>query len=81
MRLFFSGHGWLARPDRAWYRTGMKNRPVTIAIHYESYGAQWREMLADGLPGYEIRLWPDWGDLATIDYAIAWTPPHGLLQK
>lgn len=59
----------------------MKNRPVTIAIHYESYGKQWREMLAESLPGFEIRLWPDWGDLATIDYAIAWTPPYGLLQK
>lgn len=59
----------------------MQGNPVTVAIHYSSYGAQWRDMLAERLVGFEIRLWPDWGNLAEIDYAIAWTPPDGLLMR
>ena len=59
----------------------MRSNPVTVAIHYSSYGAQWRDMLAERLAGFEIRLWPEWGNLEEIDYAIAWTPPDGLLMR
>jgi len=59
----------------------MQKCPVIIAIHYTSYGAQWRDLLAERLTNCEIRLWPDWGDLAEIDYAVAWTPPDGLLRQ
>lgn len=59
----------------------MRKNPLTIAIHYANYGAQWRDLLAERLPDFEIRLWPEWGDLADIDYAVAWTPPDGLLRQ
>ena len=59
----------------------MAKRPSIIGIHYSSYGDQWRNMLSQILDNeFEIRLWPDWGDLSEIDYAIAWKPPHGLLR-
>lgn len=59
----------------------MQSDPVTVAVHYSSYGAQWRDMLAERLAGFEIRLWPEWGNLEEIDYAVAWTPPDGLLMR
>ena len=58
----------------------MQAHPVTVAIHYKSYGEQWRALLDQRLNDFDIRLWPDWGDLHEIDYAVVWTPSHGLLQ-
>ena len=31
------------------------------------------------MPGLEIRIWPDIGDPAEIDYALVWRPEPGLL--
>ena len=33
------------------------------------------------LPEVEIRLWPDLGDPAEIDYAFVWHPPAGLFAR
>ncbi|MEM7225367.1 MAG: glyoxylate/hydroxypyruvate reductase A [Pseudomonadota bacterium] len=31
-------------------------------------------------PELDVRIWPDAGDLAEIDYALVWKPPRGLLK-
>jgi glyoxylate/hydroxypyruvate reductase len=43
--------------------------------------ARWRPVLADVLPEYEIRFWPDLGDPAAIAYALVWQPEPGLLAS
>ncbi len=45
----------------------------------EAATARWRPLLADLLPGHDIRFWPDIGDVSAIDYALVWHPPPGLL--
>ncbi len=39
----------------------------------------WRAALARDLPAMELRVWPEVGDPAEIDYALVWKPPPGLL--
>ena len=41
--------------------------------------ARWRPLLAELLPGHEIRYWPEIGDRKAIDYALVWHPEPGLL--
>jgi glyoxylate/hydroxypyruvate reductase len=41
--------------------------------------ARWRGQLDRLLPGLAVRLWPDIGDPAEIDYALVWRPEPGLL--
>lgn len=41
--------------------------------------ARWSERLAQAMPGLDIRLWPQIGDPAAIDYALVWKPESGLL--
>ena len=40
---------------------------------------RWRARLGALMPGLEIRVWPDIGDPAEIDYALVWRPEPGLL--
>ena len=41
--------------------------------------ARWSAELARLMPGLDIRLWPQIGDPAAIDYALVWRPEPGLL--
>jgi glyoxylate/hydroxypyruvate reductase A len=41
----------------------------------------WVPAFARGLPAVEVRLWPDIGDPAEIDYAFVWHPPAGLFPR
>lgn len=41
----------------------------------------WLARFAASAPGLEIRLWPDLGDEAEIDYVFIWDPPPGLLAR
>jgi glyoxylate/hydroxypyruvate reductase A len=43
--------------------------------------ARWRPHLAAGLPGQDIRIWPEIGDKAAIDYALVWLPEPGMLAS
>jgi len=43
--------------------------------------ARWRPLLGALLPEHEIRFWPEIGDKATIEYALVWHPPAGLLAS
>ena len=41
----------------------------------------WVPALKKWLPGLEVRVWPDLGDKAAIDYALVWKPAPGLLAS
>ena len=41
----------------------------------------WVPALEAELPGLDVRVWPDIGDPAAIQYALAWNPKPGLLAS
>ena len=41
----------------------------------------WRDEIAKRRPGLEFRAWPEVGEVAEIDYALVWKPPHGDLAR
>ena len=41
--------------------------------------ARWSAELARLMPGLDIRVWPQIGDPAAIDYALVWRPEPGML--
>ena len=43
--------------------------------------ARWKPQLTRLMPELEVRIWPDIGDPATIDYALVWRPEPGLLAS
>ncbi len=43
--------------------------------------ARWKPQLARLMPELEVRIWPEVGDLADIDYALVWQPEPGLLAS
>jgi glyoxylate/hydroxypyruvate reductase A len=40
----------------------------------------WAEALGKCDPELEVRVWPESGDPAEIEYALVWKPPQGLLK-
>jgi glyoxylate/hydroxypyruvate reductase A len=44
-------------------------------------GARWKPRLARLMPELEVRVWPELGDPADIDYALVWRPEPGLLAS
>jgi glyoxylate/hydroxypyruvate reductase A len=43
--------------------------------------ARWQPQLTRLMPGLEVRIWPEIGDPAEIDYALVWRPDPGLLAS
>ena len=43
--------------------------------------ARWKPRLARLMPELEVRIWPEIGDPAEIDYALVWRPEPGLLAS
>jgi glyoxylate/hydroxypyruvate reductase len=43
--------------------------------------ARWKPQLSRLMPELEVRLWPQIGDPADIDYALVWRPEPGLLAS
>ena len=43
--------------------------------------ARWKPQLARLMPDLEVRIWPEIGDPAEIDYALVWRPEPGLLAS
>ena len=43
--------------------------------------ARWKPQLARLMPELEVRIWPEIGDPAEIDYALVWCPEPGLLAS
>jgi glyoxylate/hydroxypyruvate reductase A len=44
-------------------------------------GHAWARIFAEQAPDIEFHLWPETGDLAAVEYLIAWEPPPGLLDS
>src|SRR3977135_1498706 len=44
-------------------------------------GRNWARIFAAEAPDIEFHLWPQTGDLAAVEYLIAWEPPPGLLAS
>src|SRR6266567_4295850 len=43
-------------------------------------GRAWARIFAEQAPDIEFHLWPETGDLAAVEYLVAWQPPPGLLS-
>ena len=43
--------------------------------------ARWKPQLGRLMPELEVRVWPEVGDPADIDYALVWRPEPGLLAS
>jgi len=43
--------------------------------------ARWQPHFARLMPELEVRVWPEVGDCAAIDYALVWQPEPGLLAS
>src|SRR5215471_8791905 len=65
------------------------NRPrssegIAMALLFRSTvdsEARWKPQLTRLMPELEVRIWPDIGDPAEIDYALVWRPEPGLLAS
>lgn len=54
--------------------------PVLLFRSPSDPSGTWRQALESALPGLEIRVWPDIGDPADIDYALIWAAPDRMLH-
>lgn len=53
---------------------------MALLFQAEGWDAEpWLEALSRHAPQIELRLWPDMGEVADIDFALVWKPPQGLL--
>lgn len=54
---------------------------MTIVVNPYSQREAWIERLGAMLPDDELRLWPDTGDAATVEFAIAWRLPRATMHS
>lgn len=55
--------------------------PVLLLACFGVDVAIWRDQIARNDAGIELRVWPDIGDPATIDYVLVWNPPPGFWSR
>ena len=41
----------------------------------------WRQWIQSELPEFDVRVYPDDGDVNDINYVAVWKHPHGILKK
>ncbi|MBL8789165.1 MAG: glyoxylate/hydroxypyruvate reductase A [Rhizobiales bacterium] len=44
-------------------------------------GGQWAAEMRKAAPALDVRVWPDMGDPATVDYVAAWLPPPNVVRS
>ena len=59
----------------------MKTAMVLLFRSSVDSTARWRTQIGGLMPELEIRVWPEIGDPADIDYALVWRPEPGLLAS
>ena len=55
-----------------------------MALLFKAYvesADSWRQALQAEAPDLDLRVWPELGAPETIDYALVWAPPRGLLAS
>src|SRR3954465_727230 len=60
------------------------NKGIAMALLFRSSvdsEARWKPQLARLMPELDVRIWPEVGDPAEIDYALVWRPEPGLLAS
>jgi glyoxylate/hydroxypyruvate reductase A len=63
-------------------RPGVSGASVAILLCTTPKARErWGPLLTAALPGREVRVWPETGDKAAIDYALVWHPEPGLLAS
>src|ERR1700745_1890384 len=66
------------------HRPNFRARVLPMALLFRSSvdsEARWKPQLARLMPELEVRIWPEIGDPAEIDYALVWRPEPGLLAS
>ena len=58
----------------------MSTRRAILYCGAGARGAAWAETVWGSTEDLELRVWPDIGDPAEIDYVVAWLLPPGLLE-
>jgi glyoxylate/hydroxypyruvate reductase A len=54
--------------------------PALLFISPQDASGVWPEALARAMPALELRVWPDAGERADIQYAVVWKPPADSLR-
>lgn len=54
---------------------------ILLHVGHPMLGTHWQAAMPALLPGLEVRQWPDAGDLAEIEYLVAYSPPAELLGQ
>jgi glyoxylate/hydroxypyruvate reductase A len=65
-------------------RRNLPHEGIAMALLFRSSidsEARWKPQLAGLMPELEVRLWPEIGDPADVDYALVWRPEPGLLAS
>lgn len=44
-------------------------------------GAEWKELIAEKVPGLAFHIWPDTGDPALVRYLAVWEPPDDMMVR
>lgn len=52
-----------------------------LVISQDKISSKLVELFASQVPGNTFHLWPEIGDPAAVEYAVAWKPPPGELAK
>src|SRR5438094_4886389 len=81
-----SGHcAMTSNDDRApIFRDLLYCKGIVMALLFRSSvdsEARWKPQLTRLMPELEVRVWPEIGDPAEIDYALVWRPEPGLLAS
>src|SRR5262245_4645139 len=88
--LIVEEQGWNVAVERHCAITDRKNRRnlpykgTVMALLFRSSvdsEARWKPQLTRLMPELEVRIWPEIGDPAEIDYALVWRPEPGLLAS
>ena len=55
--------------------------PVALFRSPSDAAETWRSALQSAMPELEVRIWPEVGDPAEVDYALIWAAPDDLLHQ
>ncbi|SMF37271.1 glyoxylate/hydroxypyruvate reductase A [Tistlia consotensis] len=60
---------------------GPAKRPVLLFMSDYDDPAEWAPALAEAWPELEVRVWPEIGEPAEVDFALVWKPAPGSLRQ